>query len=880
MSIKGENKRGEDFWKRGRSVMHIDFDGIPIIHGVRMPDDDSDRQTWRNARVINGILVPREKPGMQVDSGDEQKLTRKATEHLEGTSTGKGNNEGLKQLETSAYLERTGGEKPQRMAPYVSDTHARILEYINTVNQRETDRHGSASPRARMIPYTASRRSDDSGNERLNGESEPEARVLQLAGSPIYPTSLLYTPASVKTSRVPFEEGVRTPVLQYAHPELGVQPAKAVGQQDQAEEADGDKTDTATLAYVSHDIHSDRSPYAYEPGLGTSEDQAKVATVDSNAHTKRSSSVDEDFPSQSSTKQWPETSLSYLHEQQTSDESYGLANDKYIKRYPYNGYNAVYFGTNKDIQNRYRGQIAGPGYTKYPFGGGRYGIRGHKKQERPFWERVGDTIREHVQISMEKVNDLTRPVVEPLMEATHKISHNLGLAGESNGNVIQDKVGSTVAAYPVLLPALGLVAGGAALGLGAVAVGRYLDVDVMKRRVGLREDDSEELQAEHKRALESIVRDIDGRESPRQGGTWVVAEGYENPEQQKEVLETAVRALNGGQQSGNQNSVTNVRGKKTERAIVDDSVEQGKFEMLENVLRSLKRPNAAAGQRNWMLVRNMDPSEEERVRKVVDRLGVWATADDLKHQEDQEKKEVESIVGTLAEYEGIGHQEGSWIVTEDGHEEQKEGWVINKDGVQPKGKQAKTKRSVNGQVIVLVEEDPNFQSPERISLQELDVSGTRLRKQRQIDQEIFVHLGPKSDDGSINFDIAEDNDQRLAKWPALKSLTNKDVTKQQLPVSSYHIISKRSTGDTPRQSHNKEDAFSRLEDGEGHLENILQTLESGQPEKLVSLSRVDGHKGDWSNTPCAKKMFCDVMVRQSPDAIVLMEKRMTTFLSL
>jgi hypothetical protein len=884
MSIKGEAQRTEDFWKRGRSVMQISSDGIPVIHGVRMPDDESDRETWRNARVINGILVRHEKPDIEIDSGDKHKITGKATTHLEDTSTNKERKKGSEPLQPSSYLEHSVKKKNQHAYPHGSDTHSRILEYINTVNQRETDRHSSALPRAHMIPRTASRRSDENRNARHSSDPESQARVLHYPGSFIHPTSLLYTPPSVTTSRVSFEEGVRTPVLQYAHPELGVQPAKVMSKQDKAEEAEGGKANTQTLAYFAHDIHSDRSPYAYEPGLQTNEDQSKVSTVDSNAHTKRSS-TDEDLSPQSSTEQWPETSLAYLHEQQIPDQSYGLSNDKYIKRYPSNGYNNVYFGTNNDIQNRYKSQTAGSVYSKYPFGRGHYSSHANMKQERPFWERVGDTIREHVQTSMEKVNDITRPVVEPLMEATHKISHNLGLASESNRKVIQDKVGSTVAAYPVLLPALGLVASGAALGLGAVAVGRYLDVDVMKRRFGLKEHDSDELQAEHKRALESVMRDLSERESGRQGGTWVVADGYENPEDQKKILETSVRALNGGQKIINQNdllrkhveNVTNVRGKKRERTEVDDFVEQDKVDLIENVLRSLNRPKDAAGERTWMLVRSVNPRENERMEKIVDRLGVWARVDDVRNQEDQEKREIESIVRTLAEFDGIGHREGSWIVADDGNEQQKGSWVLNED-IPPEGKQLKTKRSLNNEVIVLVDEDPNFESRDRISMQGLDVSNTHLRKQRQLNQEIFLHMGQKLDKGPINFDITEDKNHRLAKSGALKSITNNDVTKQKLPVSSYHIISKRSIEDSHQQSDNKGDTFSGLEDAD-HLNNI-QSLESGEHEILASMSRSDDDNGDWSNTPCAKKIFCDVMVKQPPDALMLMEKRMATFLSL
>ncbi len=42
--------------RRGRTW--TDASGATVVEGVRVPDDESDRVTWRNGRVINNVFVP------------------------------------------------------------------------------------------------------------------------------------------------------------------------------------------------------------------------------------------------------------------------------------------------------------------------------------------------------------------------------------------------------------------------------------------------------------------------------------------------------------------------------------------------------------------------------------------------------------------------------------------------------------------------------------------------------------------------------------------------------------------------------------------------------------------------------------------------------
>lgn len=521
-------------------------------------------------------------------------------------------------------------------------------------------------------------------------------RMLHPDGITSYPISQRYTPESQTIAPVALKAGARTPVLQYAHPELGVQPAKILKNEK-------------------------RRP--------------------------------DNFP----------------------ENQHSFTEQRHKKKYVLNNKNIVDSYT---IKNYYPNQHF-------------YGLK--RPYEPPFWVKISENLKNQFSTGVERVSQFTRPVIDPLVEATHKISQNLGL---SKGKEAQDKIGTVATGTSILIPALGLVASGAALGIGAVAVGRYLDVDVLKR------SNIDDADLEHKRALEDGVYlgTIEG-ESLRSN---------EATPQTLYVLQNVPQ----GDKMGNEST--------------DSTESDGVFLVLEEDKRNTER---IENRESKQVVDEADYVETNgRRRRSLDYLDIFKTDANMKNLV-RNKRFQRKGADSISEIVEIDLPTGSDHVD------------ITEFLIPKKNK----KKHLSENAILIVEdslkipsENLRIDTPEQKALKNTAIIGDAGDSSRNA--------------ASINGDNGQGGNQRADS--VFLVFDRSQILGSNLEKEAINRRRKRSV------------------ESDQELLDELQNLENAEVAEVAHI------QGDWTNTPCAKRIFCDTMIQRGSDASMLMEKKMAALLRL
>lgn len=517
-------------------------------------------------------------------------------------------------------------------------------------------------------------------------------RMLHPDGVASYPISQRYIPESQTIAPVALKAGARAPVLQYAHPELGVQPAKILKNEK-------------------------RRP--------------------------------DNFP----------------------ENQHSFTEQRHKKKYVLN---------NKNIVDSYTKNY----YPNQHF----YGLK--RPYEPSFWVKISENLKNQFSTGVERVSQFTRPVIDPLVEATHKISQNLGL---SNGKEAQDKIGTVASGTSILIPALGLVASGAALGIGAVAVGRYLDVDVLKR------SNADDDDLEHKRALEAGAY----------LGT-IEDEGLRSNEATPQTLYILQNVPQDGK-AGNEGA--------------DSAESDGVFLVLEEDKRNAER---IENRESKQMVDEADYVETNgRKRRSLDYLDIFKDADmkNLVRSKRFQRKGADSI----SEIVEIDLPAGSdrLDITE---------FLIPK----------KNKEKHLSENAILIVEDGSKIPSENLRVDMLNQG--ELKNAAKM-------IGDSSRDAAL---INKDDEPRRIQTTngAFFVLDGPQALGSNLEKEIMNRRRKRSV------------------ESDQELLDTLQNLENAEVAEVAHI------QGDWTNTPCAKRIFCDTMIQRGSDASMFMEKKMAALLRL
>lgn len=77
-----------------------------------------------------------------------------------------------------------------------------------------------------------------------------------------------------------------------------------------------------------------------------------------------------------------------------------------------------------------------------------------------------------------------------------------------------------------------------------------------------------------------------------------------------------------------------------------------------------------------------------------------------------------------------------------------------------------------------------------------------------------------------------------------------------------------------KTSSNQHKRYRRNVEDEFYMQKLTSSIEGDVYMKSFSSPHF------WSDTPCSKRIFCEVMVQQNPDEVIFMEKKMDNLMSM
>lgn len=344
--------------------VEIDHDGIPLVHGVIMPDDPEDKTVWRNARVLNNVLVGQQQ--QQQSAGSDLFVYRPQSPRI------------------------GDDHQDSSFQPSQSDPTASSLPYPAFYYQQYYQDKDSKE----QLPDTVAVETSEDEPASTADEASADGQTTDGRG---FKSNNKYKKTGLNklTPGSSIGNGYARPIAYYVQPDE----AKA--------------------------IHDDRSPYDYEPAQQTGGYYAGDYTTGGASkqdyqyygqqqQQQQQAPQRQGIFQQSGFNVVPAPSDSFV----IRDQTYNSGGQAFTVPIP--------IPKDQYVQ-QYAGQPVQYGqYTQYPQYQYQYQQQRPQSSQQPL-DFLGAKLKEQVQKAKDMIHDMTDPVVDPLMEAGQKISTNLGL---------------------------------------------------------------------------------------------------------------------------------------------------------------------------------------------------------------------------------------------------------------------------------------------------------------------------------------------------------------------------------------------------------------------------------------------------------------------